>query len=72
MRLVEGFRRVPTANWFALIATLDRNMMTSWVVAQPLEIRPERTGELVCFANDVFGFYWNNSGFVTLEVEQLP
>lgn len=72
MRLVERFRRVPTADWFALIATLDRDASTAWVVGRALEIVPERSGELVCFANDLVGFYWNNSGFVTLTVDELP
>jgi len=71
MRLAEPFRRVPLANWFALIATIDRQMSTASVVGTQLEFQPAVSGELVCFANDLFGFYWNNSGFVTLTVEEL-
>ncbi len=28
-------------------------------------------GELTCFANDLRGFYFNNSGAVTLTVEEV-
>jgi hypothetical protein len=29
------------------------------------------TGVLYCFANDVWFMYWNNKGFIDLQVEAL-
>lgn len=29
------------------------------------------TGELVCFANDAAGFYWNNEGHINVTVTLL-
>jgi hypothetical protein len=67
-------RRMPRENWFALIGTFDCDPSTAFLIgSQKVYQVPEGTGgELCCFANDVCGFYWNNFGFVTLEVSEWP
>jgi hypothetical protein len=63
-------RRSPRSNWFALLGRTN-------LEEKPFVIRSNQTyraihgGELVCFANDVPGFYWNNSGAVTLKVTRV-
>jgi hypothetical protein len=68
LRVMERLRRVPSAPWFALVGTIDRDMKTAFVIGAGCEVTPPRSGELICFANDVRGFYGNNSGAVALFV----
>jgi hypothetical protein len=67
-------RRMPHENWFALIGAFNRDLSTAFLLgSQKVYQIPKGTGgELCCFANDVCGFYWNNFGFVTLDVSELP
>jgi hypothetical protein len=71
MKLAERRRRVPDSLWFALIGTLGRDMSTAFVIGEECQFIPRTSGELVCFANDVRGFYWNNRGKVDLFVGRL-
>jgi hypothetical protein len=36
-----------------------------FVVGSLWQAAATKTGELVCFANDADGFYWDNSGSIT-------
>jgi hypothetical protein len=66
---VEILRRMPTKNWFALIGTLDKSRENAFLIGTgPTDYTPPIPGELVCFANDVPGFYWNNYGSIYLTV----
>ena len=67
----EAFRRVPTQNWFALIGTVDRMMTTAFLIGKEVTLTPPKSGELVCFANDVSSMYWNNWGRLRLTVTRL-
>lgn len=64
--LISAFRawkRLPTANWFALLGQVEGS--------PPLPIsqfRPLKRGELTLFPNDVCWMYWNNSGDITATV----
>lgn len=64
----KSFLRYPAANWFTLIGTIDKNhpfrigMMNRTVLTV--------SGELICYFNDIPGFYWNNKGFVELRIRQ--
>jgi len=70
-RLAEWLRRMPSSNWFALIGGLDRQKETQFAIGTGCIYRPQYDGELTCFANDVWGFYWNNRGSVDLVVKQI-
>jgi hypothetical protein len=71
MRLAERFRRAPVDPWFALIGAMDRNSSSQFLIGAEYVYRPTRSGQLTCFANDVPGFYWNNTGEVELTIERL-
>ena len=70
MRWFERYRRIPKANWFALIGALDCNLKTAFVIGQGSNMTAEHSGELTCFANDVSCMYWNNWGHVELFVQR--
>jgi hypothetical protein len=67
-RLVERFRRHPTAPWFALIGTVDRRVAGQFVLGGVPRFVAPGSGELVCYANDLSLMRWNNSGEVRLTV----
>jgi hypothetical protein len=69
-RLTERLRRMPDAPWFALIGAIDRREDTQFVIGTASRFRATASGQLTCFANDLRGFYFNNSGNVILTVEQ--
>jgi hypothetical protein len=62
-------RRVRGAPWFALIGTVEGR---DEFVIDEKPWTAARSGELWCYANDVWFMYWNNRGSVTLEMEELP
>jgi hypothetical protein len=69
MRWFERWRRQPDANWFELIGAFGNGEMFNIGLGRQ-GYRPPKQGtqELICFANDLSGFYWNNSGGVVLTV----
>lgn len=69
---VRRLRRVPTAPLLALVGCIGRDPSTAFRIGRGREYAPATTGELSAFANDVPGFYWNNSGQLTLAVEATP
>jgi len=69
--LFKCVRRSPAVQWFTLMGSVGCNRDTNFAIGSHLTYVAPRTGELVCFANDVPGFYWNNGGFVTLEVRRI-
>ena len=74
MALPQLFLRMPTVKWFALIGSIDEKRSTFFKIGTLLEpYSPPQDGELVCFANDAWGFndFWythNNSGQITIRV----
>jgi len=62
-------RRVPSARWFALIGTVEG--ADRFVIGIDRTWTAPRDGELWCYANDVWFMYFNNSGFVTLQIEEV-
>ena len=76
MHSVESWRRVPDAPWFALICSVDRKEeLAQQVFTRPFpeESPPLRFsvgGQLTCFANDAFRFYWNNWGEIRIAVRR--
>lgn len=75
-RALEGLRRVPQANWFALIVTVGESLSTALIVtpsagAPPTMLDVTQDELLYGFANDLSWFYFNNSGLVTLTIERV-
>lgn len=64
--------RYDSAAWFTLIGAIDKSTETMFVIGDGMRLNngwiAPRSGELVVFANDITGMYWNNFGSVTLDV----
>ena len=67
-RLTERFRRRPSDNWFALIGAVGRDEPATFLIGSGTVETVAVDGILNCYANDLWLFYFNNSGAVTLEV----
>lgn len=73
MRRYERFRRYRTAPWFALIGCIEKSRDNCFLIGKALTDFPApASGRLYLFANDVTGFYFNNSGIMTVSVETSP
>jgi hypothetical protein len=74
MRLAEWSRKIPAADWLALIGTIDDLRNTAFLLKQPDKTyTAPQGGELVCFANDCLmlpWFYANNSGQIEVEIKR--
>ncbi len=68
LRSKESGRRVPTEPWFALIGSIDADEARAFLIGSERELAAPATGVLSCFANDLWGMYWNNWGAVELTV----
>lgn len=70
LHLSSGKKRMKNENWFALIGTY--NGENPFLIGSGLpEFKALMTGELICYANDVMGFYWNNSGAIELKITRV-
>ena len=69
MNLWNKFKRSKDNKWFSLIGSLDKT--NYFLIGKNNELSFNQPGKLSCFANDVPGFYWNNSGTVSLEVTRI-
>lgn len=72
--LLKPFFRMPMVKWFALLGSIGKDRSTYFRIGTfKDDFRPEKDGELVCFANDVLGFgrYENNSGSITLTITRI-
>ena len=67
-RLTTWVRRHHAADWFTLVGSISKRRNTYFVISSGGEYRPARHGRLFCFANDIWLFYFNNSGYVQLAV----
>ncbi len=67
-RSVERWRRHPAAAWFALVGSVDGARRTRFVIGRGIAWTAPVAGELHCFANDLPGMRFNNSGQVRLTV----
>lgn len=61
-------RRVPWADWFTLMGSLDEDPAGAVAIGRTSEHSFTKAGELVCFANDLDAMYWNNWGHLKLTV----
>ncbi len=69
MKLFESLRRAPKENWFSLIGSINKEK--SFFIGKNSQVVASDSGELVCFANDVPFFYWNNKGSLELIVKRI-
>lgn len=68
---MEPYRRVTSANakWFSLCGCIDADDSNAFVIGTCLsEYTASCSGELCCFANDLDGYYGNNTGKLKLRV----
>lgn len=75
---ISATKRLEDAEWFALVGVVadagnpDNDgtpaRPSTFVIGKEASITPTKSGYLYCFANDAWGFYENNRGFVTLTV----
>jgi len=71
-RQLTGWRRAPAANWLALCGAVRRPGAKNHVfVIGKASHHTLPEGKLYCFANDVYGFYWNNFGSVMVTMRKL-
>jgi hypothetical protein len=63
-------RRSPDHNWFALLGVAGPGQ-APFLIGTHATCLARQSGELLCFANDVAGFYWNNTGAVTLTITRI-
>jgi hypothetical protein len=70
-RLTERLRRSPGNDWFAVIGSVGEEEGTAFAIGVACEKEMTCDGVLYCFANDLLGFYFNNSGWVKLTVTRV-
>jgi hypothetical protein len=74
VRHVEDKRRVPEANWFELIGSVNEDGNELFRIGKGGSdhvYTPKRTGDLFCFANDLPSKYGNNRGAMHVVIERV-
>jgi hypothetical protein len=71
VRLAEGKRRVPEANWFELIGALEANESTLFRIGVRGSYTAPREADLYAFANDLPSMYGNNTGEISVTIERV-
>lgn len=61
-------RRLPSAPWFCLCATVDQMKQPIHRIGSAGEFEAGRDGRLWLFANDAWYFYRNNSGCISATI----
>jgi len=69
--LLRWIRRAPREPVFKLMGAVDADGREAFPIGSESEHSCPVTGELLCFANDIRGFYWNNCGSVTLSIRRV-
>ena len=69
LKLARFKRRVPEANWLALIGSIGGE--EPFVIGMRMTYTATRSGQLVCFANDASFAYGNNKGWLKLQVTRM-
>ena len=73
-------KRLENAGWFELVGAIanadnpkkdgTHQLLQYEVLGSEKEFKITKPGYLYCFANDAWGYYFNNSGYVTLTIEK--
>jgi len=71
MALLEPFRRLPHANWFALVGAIAKNDNNAFAIADGGDFKMTHSGEFTPFANDLIRFYGANAGSIKLQITRL-
>ena len=70
--ILEPFRRVPDADWFCLCGCVtDKDDYAFKIGDGPVEIKIEKSGEFLPFANDKKTHYGNNEGKIKIVVQRI-
>lgn len=71
IKMAEPFRRVTGrgVNWFTLCGCIGNNEDHAFAIGNQLKnYSPKKSGEFCAFANDLNGYYGNNSGFLKIRI----
>lgn len=71
LRWSECLRSSRRSRWFALIGAIGADSHTQFLIGDQLDLSPSASGELTCFANDVWFMRSNNYGSVQLKVTRV-
>jgi hypothetical protein len=72
LRPFEFLKRVPDQNWLKLIGAIGRDGRTPIIIGSGMtNFSPSKSGELLCFANDLAWMYWNNCGSIRVTVTRI-
>lgn len=71
MALLEPFRRLPHANWFALVGAIAKDDDDAFEIADGGDFKMTHSGEFTPFANDLMRFYGANAGRIKIHVTRL-
>ena len=71
MKLFDAIKRAKEYKWFSLVGSLSTKRNEYFLIGKNNKIAFEKSGSLLCFANDITGFYWNNSGYITLHITRV-
>ncbi|NMH60547.1 DUF2235 domain-containing protein [Alteromonas ponticola] len=73
-----GSKRVETAEWFSLMGAVSfqgnpkrdgtHQPLDMYIIGEHAKIKVKNSGYLYCFANDAWGFYHNNRGYVSVSI----
>jgi hypothetical protein len=70
LRIWDSLRRCPEAGWFELTGEIDRGKGQTFPIGTRDTVTMPAHGRLYLYANDVSGFYWNNSGKLDVTIER--
>jgi len=62
MSLAKNLKHLPAEKWMALGGSIGEDDSTAFLIGESRAQPIDRDGELICFANDARGFFWNNVG----------
>ncbi len=69
LKITSSLLRHKNGLYFSLIASIDKRK--NFEILEPIEKTMEQDGELFFYANDIFGFYWNNCGSLSLTIKRI-
>ena len=68
----ESSRRVPDADWFTLCGSIGDDDKTAFKIGQgPMDYTAAHSGKFCAFANDLDGYYGNNSGKLKIKITRI-
>jgi len=69
MKPFKPFLRLPQAHLMSLLCSIDKSPPI--FIGKDFTFEATRSGNLQLFANDVKGFYANNSGLLKIKIQQV-